>query len=555
MFAQKKTSLLEVKKVAAKASTKNQFLNGLAKESAKTLSGNGALKYSTSGSEWVDQFTKLGTYKAPRNYSDIVNDCETLWALDQELCVKFILYTRLISRKTNLVFLGITTQEAQSGAELKHEGIMRMLWLSQKAPNIFWENIGLFISAGSCKDILTMLRYDLVYHGWDNRVLDWNRFNNLIKSLLENASTVNLMKKYLPQIKPNNKCTTVESQANNIIAKWICSSLFGNKVGGTTYKQYRKLKTSGTAHEWQKLISQQKFDRLDFGKIHGRALNLLVKSKFLKNHNLQNKYSEWIGSQKTVKYTGFVHELLCDLDTNLDSNFEKTVNKQFMELVNKVKNGEEKYTKLIVVRDTSGSMRSAALGTKYSCNNIAKALALYFSEFLDGQFANHWIEFNSGAKLHSWKGANVVAKWRADRSEAYASTNFQAVIDLFCQMKNQGVPEEDFPEGILCISDGEFNPSSLKETNVQTALSKLKANGFSQDYINKFKIILWNLQSGYYGKGTGEKFETFGETKNVFYMSGYSASCVKFLLNQKIETAEDVFNEAMNQELLSLVKV
>jgi len=554
MFSAKQSSLLEKNpKVLAKA--KNQFLFGTAKESAKTLSGNGSLKFSDSGSEWVNQFTKLGTFKTPRKYTEIVSDCETLWALDKELCVKFILYIRMISRKTDLVFLNIKTTEAQSGAELKYEGIMRMVWLSQKAPDVFWKNIGLFISAGSCKDIVSMLRYDLVYHNWDNKILDWARFGNLIKSLLENPASVNLMKKYLPQIKPNNKCTTVESQANNIIAKWICSSLFGSKNGSTTYKQYRKLKTSGTAHEWQKLISQQKFDRIDFTKIHGRALNLLVKSKFLKNHNLQNVYSTWIDKQKTVKYTGFVHELLCELDSNRDSNFEKTVDKQFLELVEKVKNGEENFTKLIVVRDTSGSMSSTATGTKFSCYNIAKALALYFSEFLTGQFSNHWIEFNSSAKLHVWKGSGAVAKWRSDKSGFVGSTNFQSVVDLFCNMKRKGVPEEDFPQGILCISDGEFNPAQLGKTNVEAARDRLALAGFSKEYQDNFKIILWNLQSGYYGVGTGCKFETFGDVKNVFYMSGYSASNVKFLLNQKVETAEDLFNTAMSQELLNLVNV
>lgn len=224
-------------------------------------------------------------------------------------------------------------------------------------------------------------------------------------------------------------------------------------------------------------------------------------------------------------------------------------------MVQKVKNGEENFTKLIVVRDTSASMGSLATGTKYSCYNIGKALALYFSEFLTGEFANHWIEFNSDAKLHQWKGSGVVSKWRNDKSSYVGSTNFQSVVKLFCKMKKQGVDEKDFPQGILCISDSEFNPAALGKTNVDAALDALKKAGFSQDYLSNFKIILWNLQSNHYGSGTGCKFETYGDVKNVFYMSGYSASNVKFLLNQKVETAEDLFNSAMSQELLSLVKV
>lgn len=558
MFTTKKTQLMEVTpkgKVRKGSNKKNSFLQGIAKVSAETLSGNGALKYSTTGSDFVDQFGKLGTFKVARSYAEISSDCAALYAKDKGLFIKFTIYLRMISRKTDIFGLGIKTEAAQSGAELRNEGIMRMVWLSQKDPEAFWSNIGLFISAGSCKDIITMLRQDLVYNGWEGRVLDWDKFGALIVELLGNANTVNLMKKYLPQIRAKSACTTVEKQANTMIAKWICSLVFGNKTNGGTYKLYRQLKNSGNAHDWQKLISQQKFAELNFDAIHGRALNLLVRSKFLKNQSLQDRYSEWIGEQTKVKYTGFVHELLCELDSNLDSNFVKTVDKQFVEAVEKVKGNSENTTGMIVVRDTSGSMGSTATGTKFSCYNIAKALGLYFSEFLTGEFAGHWIEFNDSAKLHEWKGNTASEKWRSDRSSFVGSTNFQSVIDLLVSMKRKGIDEADFPVGIVCISDGEFNPSQLGKTNVETARAKLKSAGFSATYCDNFKIVLWNLQSGYYGSNTGCKFETFGDVKNVFYLSGYSASNVQFILNNKVETAEDLFNAAMDQELLNLVKV
>lgn len=559
MFDTKKKMLFATptKKTSGKvkADTSNQFLFGASKEAAKTLSGNGAAKFLSSGSEFVDQFGKLGSYKVPRKFEEIANDCEILWAENKLNCVKFIAYSRMINRTTDLLLLNAKTSKAQVGAELKHEGIMRMLWLAMKSPETFYSNINLFISAGSCKDIIVMLQYDLMFHGWEDRKLDWTIFGNLIVTLLNNPSTVNLMKKYLPQIKARSACKTIESQADNIIGKWICSVLFGSKESSYNYKQYRQLKVSGTAHEWQQLISKKQFDKLDFKKIHGRALNLLVKSKFLKNQGLSYTYEKWVDNQETVKYTGFVHELLCELDTNKETNFVKTVDKQFVELVNKVKGSDENLTKFIVVRDTSGSMCSTASGTKFSCFNIGKALALYFSEFLTGTFANHWIEFNSDAKLHQWKGATASAKWKNDNSSYVGGTNFQSVINLFCRMKKQGTPEADFPTGILCISDGEFNPSDLGKTNVETALSSLRKAGFSQDYVDSFKIVLWNLQSGYYGANTGKKFETFGDVKNVYYFSGYSAATVKFIMENKVETAADLFNAAMDQELLNLIKI
>lgn len=557
MFEAKKTSLLPS---GSSSTTTSAFVKAGLKKSAETLSGNAALKYSTTGNAFVDQFGVIGSYRKPRKFEEITKDSELLWAINQRLTVIFILYLRMITRVTSL-FDGTKTKIAQKGAEMKHEGIFRMIWLHVKQPVSFWKNIGLFVSVGSWKDIITMLQYDLVYNGWKERVLDWEKFGKLILTGLENPVTNQLIKKYLPQLKSNNQCKTVEAQADNMIAKWICSLLFGTKddSSGWTYKKYRKLKSSGTAHQWQQLISQRQFDRIDFNTIHGRALSLLVRGKFLANHNLTEKYKAWITKPETkeVKYTGFVHELFQPCQNYgrlvfIPVHEQETINKQFATLVSKA--GEKKQTNFIVVRDTSHSMSSTATGSKMSCYNIAKALALYFSEFLTGFFSNAWIEFNSDAKMHTWNGNTPLEKWYNDHSRYIGSTNFLSVVKLFTKIKKTGVSESDFPTGILCISDGEFNPAGLSKTNVDAAREILLNGGFSEEYARNFVIVLWNLQSGYYGRNTGKKFETYGDVPNVFYFSGYSASVVSFLTSE-IKTAADLFNEAMNQEILQMVEL
>jgi hypothetical protein len=562
MFNSKKTQLFERQTKASGETAVAElptFVKAGQKKSAETLSGNGALKYSTTGNEFVDQFGQLGSFKAPRPFAEIAADCEKLWAINPLLFVIFTLYIRTIVRVVSL-WNGHKTAVSQRGAELRHEGIMRMIWLSQKAPDTFWKNLPLFVSVGSWKDIFTMLQYDLVYNGWGGRVLDWDKFGNFLLSSLENKNTSELVKKYLPQIKSRSKCTTVESQADTLVGKWLCSKLFGEKEGkeGTTYKHYRRLKSAGTAHEWQQLISRKQFERIDFDKIHGRALNLLVRSKFLKNQGLSEKYTEWVKKPETeVKYTGFVHELFSKLPealVKLPVHEQETINKQFGTLVQKGKT-EEHTTSLIVVRDTSGSMGSTATGTNMTCYNIAKALALYFSEFLQGKFKDAWIEFNSDAKMHTWKGTTPLEKWYNDHSSFVGSTDFQSVVRLLCRIKAEGVPESEFPSGILCISDGEFNPAQLGQTNVEVVLQTLRAAGFSEEYVSNFVIVLWNLQSGYYGKGTGKKFETFGtDVPNVFYFSGYSAATVGFLTS-KIKNAQELFDAAMDQEVLKMVEL
>lgn len=555
MFDSKKTKLWtnDVKTTSVKSKS-NAFVDTAMKNSAETVSGNGAKKYKEHSNDFVTQFNMLGTYKTPRTFSEIEKDQEKLWANNKLLTVAFSLYLRMITRKTDV--FGAKTKEPQRGGELKHEGIMRMIWLHMKAPKTFWKNVTLLITVGSWKDIFTMLKYDLVHHGWEGKQLNWDKFGKLILGGLNDENQMNLLKKYLPQIKSKSACKTVDAQANTMIAKWICSLVYGNKEGNS-YKQYRKMKSSGTAHEWQQLISQGKHDLIDFNKVHGRALNKMVRSKFLENQGLTEKYENWVSNDSTdVKYTGFVHELFENLPQNLSAltkGKQETINKQFNTLVEKAKGTEDRNTSLIVVRDTSGSMSSTAKGTNMSSYDIAKAMALYFSEYLTGHFEDAWIEFNNDAKMHKWKGAKPLEKWYNDHSSYIGGTNFQSVVNLFVRLKKQGVSESDFPTGILCISDGEFNSAQLNKTNVETAKDNLRRAEFSNEYVENFVICLWNIPNGYYRDST-PKFETFDEMSNIFYMSGYSASTVQFLMND-IKTASDLFTEAMNQEVLNLVQL
>jgi hypothetical protein len=241
---------------------------------------------------------------------------------------------------------------------------------------------------------------------------------------------------------------------------------------------------------------------------------------------------------------------------------EMTINKQFDGLVELGRTNAKTESGLIVVRDTSCSMNSTATGTNMSANAIGKALALYFSAFLDGKFKNTFIEFANSAKLHTWKGSTAVEKWNNDTCEAYGGTNFMSVATLICKLKGNGVPEKDFPTGILCISDGEFNPTALNKTNVDSFRDALRNAGFSDKYVEDFKIVLWNIQNNYYGGSSGKKFETHGDVKNVYYFSGYEASTIAFLTGVEGKTSEEapqnaaeLFEAAMDQEVLNMVEL
>ena len=566
MFNDKLTNLFDSNKES------NQFIKEALKESHVTESKNGAKKYDTSGDDFVDNFAAISYFKEPREYDEVAKDMELLWSQDPLLCLKLSVYIRMITRKSKVIKNDgfIEELKVQRGAGLKHEGLMRMLWLAVNQPSTFKANIYIFISAGCWKDIIKMLSLDLQYNGWKDRKLDWSFLFLVILAGLNNPDTADLVCKYLPTIRTNKNCKTIESQANTLVGRWLARKLFPESDITEATLRYKKLKSKGNAHKWQQQISKQLYNQIRFDKIAGRALAILVGSKFLENHNLQDKYLEWIKSQPVAKYTGYVFELFKPLNNygnyanHIEPYKECTINAQFNQLVQTGKEGINVNSRLLVVRDTSLSMYDKAMGCNVSSYNIAKSMALYFSEFLTGPFANSFAEFADNCKLHQWKGNTPVDKYINDRCEAYGGTNFQSVIDLFINLKQRGVKEEDFPTGLLLVSDGELNParygSGNNSTNFQTAIRRLKEAGFSEEYVKNFKLIMWDIPNYYYGSGNAVKFEDFADAPNFFYLSGYDPSIVAFILGsdskkKSPKNAEELFLEAMNQELLNMLVI
>ena len=543
---------------------KNQFVAQALKMSSETKSGNGALKYSTTGNDFLDNFASIAKFKEPREFSEVAKDMHLLWSQNPQLCLKLAVYIRMITRKPKVVNKDeIEVFNVQRGQGLKNEGIMRFLWLAINQPLTFKSNFNYFIAAGSWKDVFQMLSLDLQYHGWEKRELDWKFFNLIISAGLINPETTDLVRKYLPTIRTNKNCKTIESQADTLIGRWLARKLFPDLEKDGACKAYRKLKSEGKAHQWQQLISNQLYTAINFDLVAGKALALLVGSKFLENHKLVDKYTNWIKEKPVAKYTGFVYELFKPLHDNqhIAEHKEFTINAQFAQLIKTGKENANTNSNFLVVRDTSGSMTSTAIGTSVSSFDVAKAMALYFSEFLTGYFTNSFAEFANTCVLKNWKGKTPCDKWVNDNCGAYGGTNFQSVIDMFIDLKeNKGVPEQDFPKGILCISDGEFYCCGTnKTTNFNRAIERLREAQFSDDFVSNFKIVLWDIPNCFYGNHE-TKFEDFADAPNFFYMSGFDPSAITFLIGSEAgksipHTAEELFLAAMDQDLLNKLVV
>ena len=540
--------------------------NSPVKKVEYTTSGNGALKLTSTGDPFVDQFGLISQYRQLRPYSSISKDMQELWNIDPMYTLKLLFYIRLITRKVKFSN-GTETSKVQKGAGLRHEAFMRMLWLAVNHSDVFYKNLPLFITIGSWKDIIQLMSYDLQYHGWDNKVLDFNKISDFILAGLENPNTCNLVKKFLPTIKAKSKCKTLESQADTIIGKFLTHKLFDSGEfspklhSNNSYCLYRKLKSSGTAHEWQQMISRSQFN-IDFSKVQGRALALLVSGNYLKNHNLEKDYENWIKKQPVAKFTGFVYELFKGLNLNSPLYKKYTIDKQFENLIQTAKEGSSTESSFIVARDVSGSMSSNVKGLTISSNDVAKSIALYFSYLLKGKFANSYIEFDRKTELKYWEGNSPSDKYLRNTSCAYGNTNFLSIATLFIEIyKHTSI--EKFPTGLIAISDGEFDSYGKDKckTTFQLFKDRLLKAGFPKDYVDNFKIVLWDIPNAFYSfDEIRPKFESYADTPNFFYMGGLDPAGITFLLGGEVnksipKTPRELFETAMNQEIMDYIQM
>lgn len=566
-----------------------------------TLSENGSDKYTTTGNVFLDDFAMLSKYKAPRDVDNIFETMDKLWSHDKLRTLQITVFLRLITRKT-VLFNGdkLSTQRGQG---LKHEFLGRLLWLANKHQDTFQKNAQYFVAAGSWKDMFDLMRYDLSYNGKEHPMLDWDFMISFIKSGLANDSQSNLVKKYLPQIYSARHCNTLQKQCNAVIGRRIARACFGNPKSDKDkiyiYNEYRKLKTSGNAHDWQKKISQQDYYNINWDTIAGRALQKLANSKFLENNGLEEIFNNWMLHQETAKYTGYPYELFKDAEYGTNPSYgykcsvkqlidrlypkeyqRQLVNKQFLQLIETAKQDMNRQTGFIVAMDVSGSMTSKCSGSNtMSAYSVARAMALYFSYLLKGRFANTLLAFSDKVVIDRFEGETPIEEYYNGYYKYSAcNTNFFQIAQLFGRLKAKGCPESDFPTGVICLSDGEFDRQtgdwdttgesdwrSRSNTSRETVFEAFKKHllecGFSKEYVDNFKLVLWDIPNGYYGGYySSPKFEALANTPNIFHMSGFDPAGIAFLTGTKQvtsipKTPEELFETAMQQELIQMLNV
>ena len=332
---------------------------------------------------------------------------------------------------------------------------------------------------------------------------------------------------------------------------------------------YRKFKSNpeNTAHLWQRHMCLNYWDKIDFNTIPGKALFNLVNltgkddKTPLQRHNIEDKFVEWVKSKPTVKFTGYIYELLrASLEANgLASKI--TIDKQFDGLLELAKNdGKSSFNgNILVALDTSGSMTTKINGTDISAFEICISLGIYFSSLNTGNFKDTVVMFDNVSKTKKLGGTFTDKVHQIiSSSTAWGSTNFQSVIDEIVRIRKTKleIPVEDYPETLIVVSDMQFNPSGDEETNYETAMNKLNSVG-----LNKMNIIWW------YVHGRSEDFPNKFDDEGVTIISGFDPTIIDTLVGGETEVVDKITGEkrklnpyenmikSLDQEILNQLKI
>lgn len=555
----------------------NKFLDIAFDKAPFTLSENGAKVYTTTNSAIVDQFSKAGNFRG-RPLAEVFDDQAKIWEENAEAALRFPFYLRMVTRKVK-VNADNETDKVQSGQGARDESFKRLLWIAREHPEAFYNNIWALPLVGSWKDLWTLMFYDT-----KEKLNCLNQkaiFEIIAQGLLCDTHT-DLIKKYMPRIKSYSKCKTDWTRITNELAKSFATHM------GITYKEYNKMKASGNAHDFQKLICSRNYKDLNWNHIPGRALNLLVSSKFLTNHNLRDEYTQWILKQPVAKFTGYVFELAKRLreaivgsyyvydrkgTPNIPIELKHTLDAQFKGLVDKARADGKINENVWCCLDTSGSMNQQVNGLKgIYCSDVATSLALFFADLNTGPFHNKVIMFDNVSTPYDMKGESFCDRVLSLPNVSCGGTNFQSAVDEIIKIReaHPEIPLEQYCTTILVVSDMEFNPSNRsyyggsirqQETNFEYSKRALK-KVFPEDFVDNMKFIWWDVASRY----GNSHYEGKSIEPGCTFLSGFDPSIITMLMGEtrvidektgevRQMTAEELVAKALSQEILNYIKL
>ena len=484
----------------------------------KSYTENGALGYATSGKELVDLNFKAATL---RNYSASETNLAVLKAYYENplLFCKWMFYLR----------------DCREGLGEKMAFYNSFNCLISYNKEYAIKLIPLIPEYGSWKDLFSM---NLLHNG-DKDIrevteqLIANQFCEDLKAVSKQSTSISLIGKWLPSVNAGNKSKKE--------AKYLCKNVF--HITEAVYRKCLSVLRKQLDIVERKMCSKD-FDKINYSTVPSKA-NLLYKDAFLK-HDRERRL-EFLESLKKGEAKINSSVLFpCDIYAMYNSlEVDNTLEELWKALPNMV----DKNQSTIVVADGSGSMTYGFI-SKIEPIDVARSLAIYFSEKLTGEYKNKFITFSSNPQLVDlsycdslWIKKKLLGTYR-DCSNTDLKKVFKLILDTAV---TNNIPQEDLPKNILIISDMEFDEGCTFDKSLFNEI----ADEYSSKGYKLPKLIFWNV---------GSRTNTIPLTKNengVILVSGYSANICRMICSAELNPYKallSVLNTNRYQEIESVLK-
>lgn len=351
------------------------------------------------------------------------------------------------------------------------------------------------------------------------------------------------------------------SEHPSLLAKWMPTKA-GKKTTkasiqmikdlGIHPKEYRRLvkKLRDKLNIVETHLTNKEYNKIEYSHVPSKAMNK-YKNAFLRHDPRFKDYVDNLSSGKTkvnVK-TLFPHDIFYDYDEVRHSYYRPDVDilipkeeqdlkeAQWKTMLESIKSQNTSNT--IVVPDSSGSMVTNISNSSGTAIQVAFALAIMFSQLLEGPFKDKFITFSNRPELVELSPYSTLAE-KAKHIYSISQiedTNIEAVYDLILQASLNIENKEEYIDRIVIISDMQFNQGTMNSGVSTFEHAKMQ---FASHGIPFPEIVFWNVNA------RRVQFPT-SNNEDVKLVSGFSKGVLESVMNDTTLSAEEYMLDTLSR--------
>lgn len=510
---------------------------------------NGALGYSTTGSELVDL-----NFTVPSNHNNVSYEAMNKFLAslkdDPVTTVKWIFYLR----------------DVREGLGERDSFISLYIALYNANMEMALRVLPLIPEYGRWKDVL-----DLLELSGDDTPLAEEIYALVIKQLNEDVSnlsegkSISLLAKWMPSINASKKSRRL---ALRLCHRMEMISMEYRKVLAALrrYIDVTEVKTCGG--NW---------NEIDYNKVSSNANSRYLKAFMKHDPERRKKYLEALASPTPIGAVMhaanlYPYEVYAKYNINGRS---RTFDRWSMDQPAVADPGVEALWNnlksipttgnTMVVCDGSGSMESRINGSSVQAIDVARSLGVFFAEKCEGEFHNRLIEFSATPQFIDLTSCETLADKYNEmcRHTDCSNTNLEKVFDLLLMTAmNHNMSQEDLPQRILIVSDMEFDRAceykgawdgsdhSIIMARYQTLFNTIRQRWTNAGYAMP-DIVFWNVNS------RTDTIPVQANEVGVNLVAGFSVNNVKLILSGECDPKAallDVLNSERYQTIEDALK-